>query len=98
MSQWILLDFLCDAHGKFEALVKRAQRANEPCPTCRASSNAIDTYAVMGRMKQGEVTRGKKEDGDRPSWVLNTENLADGQDPGEWRAEETKRLKEVRRK
>ena len=99
-----MLDFVCPAHGRFETLWDKRHGAPHPQPCqyvhnlggltglCLAPSPVADSYDVIGRMSKVSISTGKKHTQDRPDWCMNTDNLADGQDPAEWRQEETKRL------
>lgn len=96
----MIADFRCDEHGVFEASAPHGADF-APCPTCGASS-AWTPSPVAGRVRQGEVVRGKS-DGPRHRRDLATSALADGMSLSEfrkrrremWREE---RIAEVRRK
>jgi len=104
VSQWKLLDFTCPAHGRFEVLWDKRDGEPHPMPCqhvrdlggltglCLAPSPVATTNAVLGRMSQISISTSKQHTDDRPDWCMNTENLADGQDPEEWKQEETKRI------
>ena len=86
----ILYEYRCENCGKIvESLENSGTKTIEHCKGTIASRIIS---AVFGRMKAGEITQGKRHTHDRPDWCMNTENLADGQDPAEWKAQEMKRL------
>lgn len=87
---WILYEYRCKGCGKIVESLENS--GTTEIEHCKGSIASRILSAVFGRVKQGEVTQGKRHTDDRPEWCLNTENLADGQDPAEWRAEEMKRL------
>jgi DNA-directed RNA polymerase subunit RPC12/RpoP len=86
----ILYEYRCEHCGKTIESLEPSGTAT--IPHCKGSIASRIISAVFGRMKQGEVSQGSRHTHDRPSWCLNTEGLADGQDPTEWRAKEMKRL------
>lgn len=100
----IAYEFECPEHGRFEALVPRADDPDEwPCPypeccddhTCgRPSPWRIS--APLFKPQYGAVKRGKSDE--RPPWALNTEALADGMSPSEWNANQNKIDRDARRK
>lgn len=79
---WIMIEYLCPTCGqRFESLEDRAAPSAQ-LPHCEAQAARV-LSAVRGRVKIGEVRRGKNEE--RPPGVLNTEPLADGQPYADWR-------------
>lgn len=86
----ILYEYQCEKCGAIvESLEDSGTKAIKHCQTSIASRIIS---AVFGKVKDGAISQGKRHTHDRPDWCLNTEKLADGQDPTEWREEETKRL------
>lgn len=96
---YLRCEFECPEHGRFESLVIRVDDGNPPdstsCDKCGSDSIQV-TSAVMGRIKRGEVQRGKSDE--RPPGFLNTEPLADGMPPQEWSAQVDKETFDMRRK
>lgn len=92
-SGLIAREYTCPEHGVFDALVERsygnlaiacpAPRDNSPAECGRASE--LTTSAVLGRVKLGEVSRGKIEKPPTPA-ALDTEALADGMPLAEFKA------------
>ena len=98
MSQWLMLDFTCPSHGQFETLTDRrdGKALSLPCPECGEPSPVVDSYAVTGRMKLGEVSQGRNTDPPPPN-VLDTRELGDGMPLDEWRAKRKKKRRDERR-
>lgn len=91
---WIALDFTCPTHGKFDSLVCRSERSSpQSCPTCGQPSKPVECYAVRGRVRRGEMMRGKSDP--RPPNVLDTTPLAEGVPYETWHANESARLAKV---
>lgn len=86
----ILYEYRCERCGKTIESLEPSGTATIPHCTDSLATRIIS--AVAGYMKAGSVVQGKRHTDDRPDWCLNTEGLADGQDPTEWRAKEMKRL------
>lgn len=93
-----MLEFTCPEHGEFEELTDRrdGKALLRKC-YCGADSPVVSSYAVMGKMKLGEVVQGKRHTNDLPPHVMRTEELADGMPHDEWRVKETKRINELTR-
>ncbi len=89
MSGWIIRDHRCNDCGKVsEHMHQRNDDPVEmPCPCGGQAQRAIS--AVCGRVKLGEVSRGKN--GDPPPNALDTRPLADGMPMSEWKARNRKR-------
>jgi hypothetical protein len=99
-----MLDFTCPTHGEFEVMADKREDnvRHQPCPsvdpdgksTCERMSPVVDSYAVRGRLKLGEVSRGKN-DQPLPPHILSTEALADGMPMSEWKGiQKKKRIEE----
>lgn len=94
-SSFIVLEFECPLHGRFSENVPRTQRSDaSTCPHCGGESPWVMS-APTGRVKIGEVTRGKSDE--RPPGALDTRALADGMPYSEWKAKELKRNVDLRR-
>lgn len=83
----ILLDFECSEHGRFESLEPRPGPDEVPCPGCGAAS-PWRVSAVAGRVREGEVTRGKSDE--VPPGAMSTRALADGMPLHEFKAQRRK--------
>ena len=57
---------------------------------CNRDSPRVECYAVIGRMKLGEVTQGRNFESDRPAHILDTRALGDGMPKEEWDAKQDK--------
>ena len=90
----ILADWDCPSCGVFEARAPSSTDAI-PCPECGAASPWAPS-PVAGRVKLGEVSRGKVEP-PRPGWI-NTRELGEGMSMAEWRAKRDRQRLEDRRK
>jgi DNA-directed RNA polymerase subunit RPC12/RpoP len=86
----ILYEYRCEKCGKTIESLEPSGTAT--VPHCKDSIASRIISAVFGRAKLGEITQGKRHTDDRPAWCMNTEGLADGQDPAEWKEQETERL------
>lgn len=86
----ILYEYRCENCGKTVESLEASGTAT--IPHCKDSIASRIISAVFGYMKAGSISQGKRHTDDRPDWCLNTESLADGQDPAEWKAQEMKRL------
>ena len=95
----LLCEYLCPTHGRFDCLVIRLDGGDPPassqCEKCGAESMHV-TSAVLGRVKRGEVKRGKSDE--RPPGYLNTEPLADGMPQSEWNQQIDKQEFDERRR
>ena len=106
----IMYDFECPTHGKFEELCDKNDGENRfsTCPVpnpktefvtlCSIVSPRVECYAVIGRMKLGEVTQGRNFESDRPAHILDTRALGDGMPKEEWDAKQDKIDNERRHK
>jgi len=87
----ISTNFECEEHGYFTATVPRANDGGPPenwsCPSCEQPS-AWRPTAPLGRVKLGEVVRGKVEEYPPGHVGLDTRPLADGMPVHEWRAKQ----------
>ena len=63
------------------------------CPTCGQPCKAIECYAVRGKVRRGEMMRGKSDP--RPPNVLDTTPLAEGVPYETWYENESARLAKV---
>ncbi len=91
---WIALDFACSKHGHFDQIVSRHERhEHRDCPNCGALSPPVECYAVRGKVRVGEMMRGKSDP--RPPNVLDTTPLAEGVPYQEWHEKESARLSKV---
>jgi hypothetical protein len=90
----IASEFLCDSHGRFDALVDRDAPDWHPCPRCSAPSIWVIS-APMGRVRIAEVMRGGVDKPDSPMF-LDTRKLGEGQPYEEFRAERDKLYAERR--
>ena len=97
-----LSDFDCPAHGLFEQMADSS--ADEVfCPSVDENGNACGLASpwrpspVVGRMKLGEVSRGKSE-GPPSKNYMDTRDLGDGMTMTEWRARRAKVHEERRHK
>lgn len=88
-------DFSCEEHGVFDALIQRGLREPQPCPACGRDSEMVMS-APLGRVKLGEVTRGKVEPAPSP-YALDTQPLADGMPLGEFKKQRRKLWDDKRR-
>jgi len=90
----IALDFTCPKHGAFDRIVDRALRdLCQRCPICESPSPPVECYAVRGKVKAGEMMRGKSDP--RPPNVLDTTPLAEGVPYETWAENESARLSKV---
>jgi hypothetical protein len=90
-----VLEFLCDEHGHFDAVVQPDDEDAAPCPECGAISPWSPTQ-LQGRVKRFEVARGKWEKPERKTW-LDTRNLGEGQDLIDFR-DDREAIREEQRK
>lgn len=73
---WIMLEYGCPSCGlRFESLEPRCEQPGELECECGATAPRVMS-APLGRMKLGEVTRGKSDP--PPPHVMDTRPLADG--------------------
>lgn len=90
---FVLLEFLCPEHDRFESLEDRATAPDAaPCPQCGASSPWVIS-APMGRVKLGSVTTGKFEPPPH-RYALDTRPLADGMKYSDWKKKRDALVKE----
>jgi hypothetical protein len=93
----ILLEFLCDTHGRFEAHVDRETSPDSvPCPECGADSPWSPSSAPMCRVRAVEAIKGKWTKPERKTYT-DTRNLGEGQPLYEWK-EDRAAIWEERRK
>lgn len=83
----IRADYRCEAHGDFEAVVESPSPDDVPCPECLRRATWVP-FPVMGRVKNGEVTRGPVEKA--PPGALDTRELGEGMPLSEWRKKREK--------
>lgn len=100
-SDPLLADFRCPVHGVFEALVERGADIAacphvDPTGLLCAATSPWTPSPIVGRVKLGEVSRGKSDGAPFPH-ALKTEALADGQSMSEFRANRRKVWAERRR-
>lgn len=90
----IALEFACPDHGRFDATHERSSAPDSmPCPQCGRDSPWVIS-APMGRVKLGEVSRGKSDA--PPPNVMDTRALGEGMPVSEWRAQREKQHNETR--
>lgn len=80
----ILADYTCPDHGRFEATVPSPSPDDHPCPRCGASSPWAPA-PLRGWVKRGEVSRGKSDATEVPTW-MDTRELGEGMPMEEWQA------------
>ena len=98
MSRYIINDYICPYHGKFDALVERDNAATAPCPVKLDHLESVASglsvcgelspwtlSAPMGRVKLGEPASRAKNDPHAPG-QLDTRPLAEGMPKAEWDA------------
>lgn len=93
---YIAREFCCADHGVFDTLVQRGLEEPQPCPVCEAPSEPVIS-AVLGRVKLGEVSRGKVEAPPNP-YALDTRLLGEGMPLSEFRKQRKKLWTEKKRK
>lgn len=94
----IAREFDCPDCGIFDETIKRSEDGEGvfvPCQLCGQPSERIAS-AVLGRIKLGEVTRGKVEKAPTPGHC-DTEPLADGMSFTEWKKQRRKMWDDKRR-
>lgn len=91
----ILSDYRCSTCGPFEALAPSDADAVD-CPECGERSPWMPA-PVHGRVRLGEVVRGKVAKPDSPMF-LDTRDLGAGMPLKEWRAKRDKIYQERRHK
>lgn len=106
----IASEFLCPMHGRFEAVVDSGADC-APCPadvhvplgddifavtSCKAPSPWSPSKAPPMRMKRVEAVRGNHEKPQHKGW-LDTSNLEEGQDFGDWQADREAVHEELRK-
>ncbi len=102
----ILADFTCPRHGRFELLVD----ADDDWASCPERMDCCDEHIdfcgefspwspspVRGRVRIGEVERGKVDKPDSPM-MLDTRELGEGMPMEEWRAKRDRMYEERRHK
>jgi hypothetical protein len=76
---WIIFDFECPEHGKFESMEKRPAPDTVPCPKCEKPSERRmpDPFGRVnfGAGRYFDVVRGSKEP--TPPGCVDTESFAD---------------------
>jgi hypothetical protein len=90
----ILADYDCAECGVFEALVPSPSPDFATCPICDAFSPWAPT-PIAGRVKAGEVERGKVAQPDSPMFC-DTRELGEGMPLKEWKAKRQKLYAERR--
>jgi len=98
-SGLVAREYACPEHGVFDDLVERnhaTERAPRPCPECGAASELVIS-APLGRVKLGEVTRGKVAEAPNP-YALDTQPLAEGMSPSEFKERRRKLWSDKRRR
>lgn len=91
-------DYLCDEHGRFDALVDRAENPDRfPCPDCGELAPWVIS-APMGRVNRIEVLRGQSDTVKTHPGMLDTQPLAEGVPYGQWKKDQLKKQAESRRK
>jgi hypothetical protein len=101
---FIVAEYLCPEHGRFDELVERQENGEAPdavqcpCPindaTCGLSSSWTIS-APLGRVKIGEVTQGKVRKAEVPTWT-DTEPLANGMSVSDWKKKRAKTWRDHR--
>jgi len=112
MSQWMMLDFVCPKHGRFEVLWDK--RDGEPlCAECPVvvdadtfSSNPAGVFCLHSSPPatayavSGKVRLAEvsqgKNDQPLPPHILSTRELADGMSRAEWDAKNRKASRDRR--
>ncbi len=84
----ILSDYLCPDHGDFEATVPSPAPDAIACPVCGAASPWLPS-PIVGRVKLGEVSRGKSDKAPTP-YHLDMTELGEGMPLKEWKAKRRK--------
>lgn len=83
----IAADYECEACGWFALTVSRPAPDTQPCPTC--SAPAPWRFPMPhGRVKPGEIVKGKVMEYPPESVCLDTRPLADGVPYHEWKAKQ----------
>jgi hypothetical protein len=91
----ILSDYTCTACGTFEAMVPSPAPDAICCPSCATAATWAPS-PISGRIKLGEVTRGKVDAA--PPGAMDTRLLGEGMPMKEWKAGRDKWRQEERRK
>jgi len=81
---WIMVEYLCPEHGRFESLEVRPAPSSRACE-CGSSAD-LAVSAVSCKMPYGEIVA-RGENDERPPGVPNTEKLADGMSYSDWKKE-----------
>ena len=90
-------EYDCPEHGRFCETVERSAAPDAiACPICGASSPWCIS-APFGRVKRGEVVRGKSDERPSKNW-LDTRDLGEGQSHEEYEATRKKIRDDRRRK
>jgi hypothetical protein len=92
---YIVLEFDCEQHGRFESLELRAETTPEaaPCPECGALAPWVIS-APMARTPIATVHRGASEA--MPPNALDTRPLAEGMSHSEWTRQRRQKRREER--
>lgn len=94
-AQYTVREYECPDCGQFAETVETPHPDSRPCPLCGLPSPLV-VSAVAGRVKLGEVTRGKVAEG--PEHYLDTRPLAEGMPLKEFKERRKKVWRERRRK
>jgi hypothetical protein len=98
---FVMLEFLCEEHGRFESLELRATAPDAaPCPECGASSPWCIS-SPLPKPQYGAVSQGKVSKAPVPL-ALDTEPLANGMSMRDWKKRrkalwDNERIKRVKR-
>jgi hypothetical protein len=102
----IVAEYECPEHGRFAATVQRDDAGDAPsserCPviedeTACGLSSEYRISAVIGRVRAGEVSRGKSAEVPH-HLALDTRDLADGMPYNEWKKKRSKVWRDETRK
>ncbi len=85
----VALEYLCDAHGIFEAVVERPEPDAIACPECGAASIWTISGAPGLRFQRGAVRQGKAEPPPH-QYACDTRDLGEGMPLDEWKAKRAK--------
>lgn len=89
----ILADYKCDSCGDGqEHMVSSPAPDTIECEFCGELARWVPS-AVFGRVKVGEVVRGKSDE--RPPGMLDTRPLAEGMSRSEWDQQQAKLTREL---
>lgn len=93
-AKYTVREYECDLCGVFAETVETPHPGSRPCPTCGRPSPLV-VSAVAGRVKLGEVSRGKVADAPSP-YALDTRPLAEGMPLAEFKQKRAKLWREKR--